>query len=643
MTLGLIIGGVAAAYLLFAAFSVGLPERLWLALLPISLERIPDRAARRHGDRVLFTTDEPCAWSVPRLAGPPADPRQWSASRIRATAGYLATLLRERFDLRHGERVAILKENHLDLHLLQLGIVRAGGVACPMNGAFAASKVEHYLRNIDARILFTDARTLLSVLDGDGGLGGVTEVVLVGRRADLPEPMAERLTRMLRAGVTAHWIEDLLAAVDHETAAVGRGKREVLYLVHSSGTTGFPKAVILRNEAQAHAMRGWLCYVHVSRRRDKGYLAVPNNHQAVILSFNCLLLAGIPAHWTTAYGRDGFDPAGVVRELAAGRYTGFFGFPIVYTQLKEIELARHELKAMRFWASTADAAHEQIIKPFAAVGSVFTRLGLPVRGSVYLDAQGSSEVGTPSVLRYYTRFTRRYERRVGRRHSTPFGPKVRIARDGRTVKRGEAGRLEVRGKTVFEAYWNNHTMTIAAIRDGWFFTGDVARFSADGHVVQLDREVDVIHAGDGDVYSLLIEEKVHKHPAVYDACVYGARQPDGTQLPAAAIAVRAEHVVQRDRLHQELNQLLGPAEQLARVDVLAWEDFPVGVTGKTLKRVFRERTEPHALPEANRPIHMRDLPGQDGRDVLTPENLLKARQMCEAFDTRAEACHADAA
>ena len=161
-----------------------------------------------------------------------------------------------------------------------------------MNGAFAASKVEHYLRNIDARILFTDARTLLSVLDGDGGLGGVTEVVLVGRRADLPEPMAERLTRMLRAGVTAHWIEDLLAAVDHETAAVGRGKREVLYLVHSSGTTGFPKAVILRNVAQAHAMRGWLCYVHVSRRRDKGYLAVPNNHQAVILSFNCLLLAG---------------------------------------------------------------------------------------------------------------------------------------------------------------------------------------------------------------------------------------------------------------------------------------------------------------------------------------------------------------
>ena len=79
---------------------------------------------------------------------------------------------------------------------------------------------------------------------------------------------------------------------------------------------------------------------------------------------------------------------------------------------------------MRFWASTADAAHEEMIKPCVAVGGVFRRLGLPFKGSVYLDAQGSSEVGTPSVLRYYTKLTKRYERRIGRRHSTPFGPKI---------------------------------------------------------------------------------------------------------------------------------------------------------------------------------------------------------------------------
>jgi 3-aminoavenalumate diazotase len=597
----------ALAYLLFVCASIGLHERLWLAFGPISLEKIPDAAARKHGDRVLFTSGEPCAWVVPQLAQPSADPSAWSAVRIRSTAGYVAGLLRQRFDMRRDERVAILKQNHLDMHLLMLGIVRGGGIACPMNGNFEAANVEPYLLNIGARILFTDVQTLLRVLGDGGGIGDVQDVVLTACRGDIPDVSFDALRTAMHARhpqVPIHCIEDLLGAVDREHVAVERGARDPLYLVHSSGTTGFPKAVMLRNGAQAHAMRGWLCYVQVSRRRDRGYLAVPNNHQAVILSFNCLLLTGLSTHWTKATGREGFDAHRVVGELARGRFTGFFGFPIIYTQLKEVALAEHDLTAMRFWASTADAAHEEMIKPCVAVGGVFRRLGLPFKGSVYLDAQGSSEVGTPSVLRYYTKFTKRYERRIGRRHSTPFGPEIRITRDGQEVKGGAVGRLEVRGKTVFDTYWNNPALTHEAIRDGWFFTGDVARFSPDGHLVQLDREVDVIRSAAGDIYSLLIEEIVHKYPGVYDACVYGARQADGTQAPAAAIALRTGVDIDSARLREELNAMLPPSMQLSLVEVLPWEMFPIGITGKTLKRVFRERTEPYAVVEANRAVRL---------------------------------------
>jgi acyl-CoA synthetase (AMP-forming)/AMP-acid ligase II len=213
---------------------------------------------------------------------------------------------------------------------------------------------------------------------------------------------------------------------------------------------------------------------------------------------------------------------------------------------------------------------------------------------VYLDAQGSSEVGTPSVLRYITRFTKHFQRRIGRPGSTPFGPKIRIVGDnGRVVARGEAGRLEVKGKTVFAGYWNDHSLTFAAICDEWFFTGDIARQERDGHLVQLDREVDVIRTTAGPVYSLLIEEKIHKHRAVFDACVYGARQPDGSQLPVAAIALRhaSECQLTAAELKDELNATLTAAEQLHRVEIMDWDEFPIGITGKTLKRVFRLRTE----------------------------------------------------
>lgn len=593
--------GLALGYGAFVAVRIGLHRRLPLAVGPISLEAIPDRAARRHGERTLFTTETPCGWEVPALRERYPDRFRWSAARVRATAGHVAAVLRQRLALRKGDRVAILKENHFDVHVLIAAVVRSGGVACPMNRAFPSGKLGHYLANVGARILITDRVTARRIVRDGADLGDVTTVLL----ADRPDP-GRRLEKALR---TSHpelgvvWLEEALAKVGRECPAVSRGRNEPLYLVHTSGTTGFPKAVVLKNGPQSHAVRGWLRYVHLSPRRDRGYLAVPNHHQAVILTFNSMLLLGLPGHWSAACGRDdGFDAERVVENLARGRFTGFFGFPLTYTQMKEVPLERHDLCRMKVWASTADASHAEIVRRFVPFGGAFRTLGLPVAGSVFLDAQGSSEVGTPSVLRYVTRFTRAFDRRIGRPGSTPFGPAIRITRsDGTRADREEVGRLEVKGRTVFDSYWNDRPTTLLAFRDGWFFTGDVARRGSDGHLVQLDREVDVIHTASGPVYSLPIEEKLHAHPAVFDVCVYGARQPDGTQRPAAAVAPRAGASISAEALRAELNGLVSEEERLVGVEILPWEEFPMGVTGKTLKRAFRERTEPAPLPEANRP------------------------------------------
>jgi long-chain acyl-CoA synthetase len=319
---------------------------------------------------------------------------------------------------------------------------------------------------------------------------------------------------------------------------------------------------------------------------------VPNNHQAVILSFNSLLLLGLPTHWSSSYDQIDFDAENVMRELSEGKYTGYFGFPVTYTQLKEVEAEKYDLSNMRFWASTADASHEVIQRKFVTIGNAFKAFGIPLRGSIYLDAQGSSEVGTPSVIRYITFYTKKFDRRIGRIGSTPFGPKIRIVKEnGEKVKRGQVGRLEVKGKTVFDGYWNNHALTYQAIHNKWFFTGDVARMEKDGHLIQLDRLVDVIHTSHGEVYSLPIEEKIHKHPAVFDVCVYGSKQMDGTQLPAAIVALKNASSINSSRLLCEFNQLLDEKEKLCRCEIIDWSEFPIGVTGKTLKRVFRNRSE----------------------------------------------------
>ena len=104
-------------------------------------------------------------------------------------------------------------------------------------------------------------------------------------------------------------------------------------------------------------------------------------------------------------------------------------------------------------------------------------------------------------------------------------PRFKVIRpDGNRARRGEIGRLYVHGKTVTPGYWNNHEKTYAEHIGDWFFTGDIVKQLPDGTLVQLDREVDVIHTREGDIYSLPMEEIIHKHPAVFDCCVYGARQ-----------------------------------------------------------------------------------------------------------------------
>ena len=325
--------------------------------------------------------------------------------------GFVATLIRD-IGVARGERVAILKRNHFDVHLFAAAVVRAGGVACPMSSQFHSSDVRPYIDHIGARVLISDVETLCRILAAGGSVGVLGTIIIAAKKCESDRMQSTLTTGLLSQlpNVRLVWLEDALVNIHEEAPAVRRCPAEPLYLVHSSGTTGFPKAVILTNAAQSHAVRGWLCYVHLSRSHDRGLLAVPNNHQAVILTFNSALLLGLPIHWTSACTREDFNPERVAHTLAEGRYTGFFAFPIAYTLLKELDWSKYDVSGIRFWASTADAAHMAIQRVFVEQGRAFRSLGLPLRGSVYLDAQGSSEVGTPSVLRYVTAYTRKFDR-----------------------------------------------------------------------------------------------------------------------------------------------------------------------------------------------------------------------------------------
>lgn len=605
MTIILGVLALPCIYVIYALHKLGYYARIPLTFSKISLEQIPAKAAKRYGDREIFFSDTPCAWGIPQLSTMQTKPSSWSANALNLTAGFVGAVIQRTGPLNKGDRVAILKENHFDIQLLMMSAVRAGGVACPINADFVSDKLHPYLKNLGSKIFISDANTLHRLINEGAEFADVRHIILADCKLNHETQVIMQLEECAKAHISKLkslvWIEDALQSVTTPISPTPRGKEEPIYLTHSSGTTGFPKSVILTNGGQSHAARGMVAY-SVIAKNDKAYVAIPFNHQACMTTFNSALIAGVQTYWASKTKFD-LEPRKVLEKLAKDKFAAFFSFPIAYVQMAGEDLDQYDLSSMKIWGCTADACHEVLQRKFSSTGSFFKNIGLPIQGSVFVDAQGSSEVGTPSVMRYITVLTRKFERRVGRWGSVPFGPRIKIVKsDGTIAKTGETGRLYVKGKTVTPGYWNNHAKTYAEFDQKWFFTGDVARKLNGGTIVQLDREVDVIHSREGEIYSLPIEEKIHKHNAVFDCCVYGARQPDGYQKPAVAVALRDGVNFSEQDLLVELNAILGTNEKLSSLKIIAYKDFPIGVTGKTLKRTFRDQTETGEVMEMNRPI-----------------------------------------
>lgn len=570
-----IVAVLLLAYLIYVAVRLGLPlrlSRLHLARPPLT--HVLEWAAARRDPTGWIETEAPLSWHAPCHNRPGAQPSRWSAAQAFDTVCRLAGVFAH-LGLQPAERVAIYKANEFDLFLFASGAMRAGGIAAPMNANLDPEITARYLDHLGARVLMTDCSNFRRLFDQRDPPRTLRHVIVVDAAgADLPSGVV---------GARVLALESLLRETPAVQRAVPRGGSDPIYIFHTSGTTGVPKGVIVTAGSMAQSLRAVLRFNPVSRR-DLAYFALPLNHQVSHLYLHALFLLGIRA----ILSRD-MNPGRALQTLARRRVTIYFGFPITYAGMIQAGIGEYDLSSMRIWGATADPSHEVHQRAFVQTGGFFRQLGVPIRGSVFVDGLGSSEVGIAALLRIVAPWTKTFGRRVGR--PTPGGPKIRIVDEtGAAVAPGCPGRLLITGPCMFAGYWNAHDLLYGATRDGWWFTGDIVRRDASGEYVHLDREVDVITGKAGCSYTLLIEEMLLKHPAVHDACVFGVLGADGGEVPAAIVALRGGvEGVAAQQLRAEVNDTLPPRDRLHHIWLVEWSAFPIGATGKTLKRVLRER------------------------------------------------------
>ncbi|WP_309505862.1 class I adenylate-forming enzyme family protein [Streptomyces pyxinae] len=355
---------------------------------------------------------------------------------------------------------------------------------------------------------------------------------------------------------------------------------DLVMISHSSGTTGRPKAPVFHHRSFFVGKRERL-WNFPSRRSDRLLTALPHSHSAGISYLSIALLLGIPTLLL-----DGADGDRVVRAINAFRPTLVLGFPLTLAEIDPTAIEPAAARRIHTWNGMGDASHERHIAPLTAVGA-------PGRGSVYLDGLGSSEMGMVLFKAAHSADSGHGSRFIG----TPVGV-VRQAAvldpSGRELPYGQAGLLGVRGPSVTPGYWDDPGLTKSSILSGYFLTGDVVRRDGEGRWYHLDRTPDVIHTATGDVYSLPLEEVVLSTTQALDAAVVAVddpAQPDRS-LPAAVVLHRDEVRRSPADLLAVCNTALDRAG-LPRLSALVLADgrdgLPVGVTGKVLKRVLRER------------------------------------------------------
>lgn len=573
-----LISSILVCYIIWVLFSLGMFQRLPLLFSNLSVTKLLYKAANRNGDRIVFKLDAPLDWEVPAIHCSQGESTCWTGRQILKTIERLAAIFQHSLGININDRIAIYKSNDFDILIFSNASIMAGAIGCPINGNLSSDKIGPYLSYLDAKILISDSETAERVVKDAGDFGEIETIVLVDR----PSSFALNNLRLLLTQKIV-LLHDLIRQKHDKHNPANRGPEDPILIVHTSGTTGFPKGVIITNKGMCQAIRSTLAFNLVSAR-DRAIFALPFNHQISHLYFCSILLLGVQTHWAAD-----FSPHKTLEHIVTHGSTVFFGFPITYTQLSGANPQQYDLSSIRIWGTTADACHEVHKRSFVKLGSFFTRLGIWKQGSLFIDGLGSSEVGIAALLHITTPWTTKYGRRIGL--PVPFGPRVRIINgSGREVRKGEVGRLFIKGRSMFGGYWNVHGKLYEDTRNGWWCTGDMLRKEQDGSLVHLDREVDVIHTQKGDVYSLLIEEKLHSHPAIFDCCVFGVMEDAGFESAAAIVAINSEcPEITEQQLLLELNSTLPRDENLTFLRIREWADFPIGITGKTLKRTLRDQ------------------------------------------------------
>ena len=470
-------------------------------------------------------------------------------------ANRFAQLLMSR-GVKKGDKVAILLMNCLEWLPIYFGTLKTGALAVPMNFRYSAEEIEYCLDLAEADVL-------------------VFGPEFIGRIETIAESISKKRILFYVGGDCPSFAEDY-DKLTSNCASISPGvpltDEDDAAIYFSSGTTGFPKAILHNHESLMHA-----CKVeqnHHHQTKDDVFLCIPPLYHtgAKMHWFGSLLTGG------KAVLLKGTSPKTILQAVSEEHCTIVWLLVpwaqdlLLALDNKELDIADYDLDQWRLMHIGAQPVPPSLIKHWKEYfpnHKYDTNYGLSESigpGCVHLGVDNIDKVGAIGKAGYG------WETKI-------------IDEQGEPVKQGETGELAVKGPGVMTCYYRDPRATAEVLHDGWLYTGDMAMEDEDGFIFLVDRKKDVIISGGENIYPVQIEDFLRTNEAILDVAVIGLADHRLGEISAAIIELKPGV----ECTEEDIQEFCKKLPRYKRPRKIIFADVPRNPTGKIEKPKLRAK------------------------------------------------------
>ncbi len=469
-------------------------------------------------------------------------------------ANRFANLLLER-GIKKDDKVAILLMNCLEWLPIYFGILKTGAIAVPLNFRYDSEEIKYCLELAEADVLVFGPEFI-------GRIENIADDIINNRLlffvGDNCPYFAESYDGLAS---NCSSIAPDIHITDEDNAAI----------YFSSGTTGFPKAILHKHRSLTHS--AIVEQKHHGQTKEDVFLCIPP-----------LYHTGAKMHWfgsLVSGGKavllKGVNPKTIL-ETVSEEHCSIVWLLVPWAQdiiealdIGDLSLSDYDLKQWRLMHIGAQPVPQSLIKrwkKYFPEHDYDTNYGLSESigpGCVHLGIENIHKVGA-----------------IGK---AGYGWEVKIVdEDGNEVPQGKVGELVIKGPGVMTCYYNNPEATAEVLKEGWLYSGDMAQMDEDGFIYLVDRKKDVIISGGENLYPVQIEDFIRKNSKVKDVAVIGLPDKRLGEIAAAII----ETVKGVCCTEEEINEFCKELPRYKRPKKIIFADIPRNPTGKIEKPKLRE-------------------------------------------------------